>query len=159
MTVFEMVRHGRFPYIKYPFGYTDKDSEIALLAIKRTGLFELCDRPINTLSGGVRQIAYVAMALAQDTDYILLDEPTTYLDINHQLAVMRLLKELSSSGKGIVAVMHDLPMAFSFSDEVAVLSQGRIIAQGPPSVISSSTVVKDTFGVVLRTEASYTYEY
>ena len=101
------------------------------------------------------------MALAQDTDYILLDEPTTYLDIAHQLELMRLLKQLSDNGKGIVTVMHALPLAFDFSDKLTVMSNGKIIACGTPSEICESHIVEDIFGVIIKQvqKGKYLYEY
>ena len=101
------------------------------------------------------------MALAQETEYILLDEPTTYLDIAHRLELMRLLKTLSESGKGIVAVMHDLSLAFDFSDEIAVLQNGGIAARATPSMLCASPVIREIFGVsVEKTEEErYVYRY
>ncbi|MBQ9750993.1 MAG: ABC transporter ATP-binding protein, partial [Clostridia bacterium] len=111
--------------------------------------------------GGMRQNAYIAMALAQDTDYILLDEPTTYLDIAHQLELMRLLKQLSDSGKGIVTVMHDLPLAFDFSDKLTVMSNGKIIAYGTPSELCNLPIIEDIFGVKIKQmqDDKYSYQY
>ena len=107
MTVLQMVMHGRFPYLSYPRRYKETDREIALKAMEVVGILHLANQPLYTLSGGMRQNAYIAMALAQDTDYILLDEPTTYLDIAHQLDLMKILRGLADSGKGIITVMHD----------------------------------------------------
>ena len=111
------------------------------------GISHLADKPLYALSGGMRQNAYIAMALAQDTDWILLDEPTTYLDIAHQLELMRLLKRLAEMGKGIIAVMHDLPLAFDFSDEIAVLHDGKAAAHATPEEICRSSVLREIFGV------------
>ena len=90
------------------------------------------------------------MALAQNTDYILLDEPTTYLDIAHQLELMKLLKKLTDTGKGIVAVMHDLPLAFDFSDEIMVINNGKSVLKTAPKETSNSNVIKDIFGVEIK---------
>ena len=147
MTVEQMVLHGRFPYLSYPRRYKDADREIAKEAMMTVGISELAKMPLHELSGGMRQAAYIAMALAQDTDYILLDEPTTYLDISHQLELMRLLKRLADSGKGIITVMHDLPLAFDFSDEIAVIHNGSVAIKASPSDICTASVVKDVFGV------------
>lgn len=100
MTVEQMVLHGRFPHLSYPRSYTKKDRAIAQAAVERTGIKESAAQPMAALSGGMRQNAYLAMALAQDTDYILLDEPTTYLDIGHQLGLMNMLRQLAETGKG-----------------------------------------------------------
>ena len=114
MTVEQMVLHGRFPYLSYPRRYSSHDREVAIKAMEIVGVAEFAHKPLYSLSGGMRQNAYIAMALAQDTDYILLDEPTTYLDIAHQLELMRILRKLADSGKGIVTVMHNLTIAFDF---------------------------------------------
>ena len=147
MTVRQMVLHGRFPYLSYPRRYREADREIARAAMETVGISHLADKPLCELSGGMRQTAYIAMALAQDTDYILLDEPTTYLDITHQLDLMRVLRGLADSGKGIITVMHDLPLAFDFSDELAVIHNGSIIKKGAPFDMCNSQIVKDVFGV------------
>lgn len=161
MTVMQMVLHGRFPYLSYPRKYTSLDREIAYSAMEQVGIADFAEKPLFMLSGGMRQNAYIAMALAQDTDYILLDEPTTYLDIAHQLELMRLLKQLSDNGKGIVTVMHDLPLAFDFSDTLTVMSNGKIIAYGTPSEICESHIVEDIFGVKIKQvqKGKYLYEY
>ena len=158
MTVEQMVLHGRFPYLSYPRRYKDADREIAKEAMMTVGISELAKMPLHELSGGMRQAAYIAMALAQDTDYILLDEPTTYLDISHQLELMRLLKILADSGKGIITVMHDLPLAFDFSDEIAVIHNGSVAIKAAPSDICTASVVKDVFGVQIgKTEQDKFY--
>ena len=161
MTVMQMVLHGRFPYLSYPRKYTNRDREIAYSAMEQVGIADFAEKLLFMLSGGMRQNVYIAMALAQDTDYILLDEPTTYLDIAHQLELMRLLKQLSDNGKGIVTVMHDLPLAFDFSDKLTVMSNGKIIAYGTPSEICESHIVEDIFGVKIKQvqKGKYLYEY
>ncbi|MBO7304827.1 MAG: ABC transporter ATP-binding protein [Clostridia bacterium] len=146
MTVMQMVLHGRFPHLNYFGRYSQADKEIARLAIERVGLSELSGAPLSHLSGGMRQNAYLAMALAQSTDYILLDEPTTYLDISHQLDLMRLISSVSKRGKGIVTVMHDLPLAFDFSDKIILVDSGEIIAADQPHVISKMPVIRKKFG-------------
>ena len=139
----------------------ETDRAIAREAMETVGILHLADQPLSALSGGMRQIAYIAMALAQKTDYILLDEPTTYLDIAHQLELMRLLKQLTGVGKGIVAVMHDLPLAFDFSDGIAVLQGGTVAAQAAPSVLCELPLIREIFGVRVRPEddARYRYQY
>ena len=159
MTVGQLVLHGRFPYMKYPRRYTDADRSAALAAIKRVGLDRLSDAPLRTLSGGMRQNAYIAMALAQDTDYILLDEPTTYLDISHQIELMELLRTLADSGKGVVTVMHDLTLAFDFCDLIAVMDKGRIITVASPDELADSELITDIFGVKLIKDGNGGYSY
>jgi len=150
MSVFQLVLHGRFPYLSYPRHYTKLDKDIAYSAIERVGLSSLADKPLRSLSGGMRQNAYIAMALAQDTDYILLDEPTAYLDISHQLALMNTLRDLTNSGKGIVTVLHDLPLAFDFSDYIAVLHSGKVLHCGRPQEICTLPAIKSIFGVEIK---------
>ena len=161
MTVMQMVLHGRFPYLSYPRRYTGRDREIAYSAMEQAGIADFAEKPLFMLSGGMRQNAYIAMALAQDTDYILLDEPTTYLDIAHQLELMRLLKQLSENGKGIVTVMHDLPLAFDFSDTLTVMNNGGIIACGTPSELCNLPIIEDIFGVKRKQlqDGKYSYQY
>lgn len=159
MTVMQMVLHGRFPYLGYPRRYSRRDREIAAQAMAQTGVDALAEQPLGTLSGGMRQNAYIAMALAQDTDYILLDEPTTYLDIAHQLQLMRLLRRLADGGKGILAVMHDLPMSFEFADDIAVMHRGQIVLHAAPSEVSRSPLIREIFGVEVARAPQGHYYY
>lgn len=160
MTVEQMVLHGRFPHLDYPRRYTKQDREIALSAMKQVGVGDYAHKPLYALSGGMRQNAYIAMALAQSTDYILLDEPTTYLDIAHQLDLMKTLRELADKGKGIVAVMHDLPMAFTFSDRIVLLHDGTVAENDIPEQLCKQNTIQQLFGVAIERSAddlSYTY--
>ena len=160
MTVGQLVLHGRFPYLCYPRRYSRQDREIAHAAMDRMGLTALAEEPLASLSGGMRQNAYIAMALAQDTDYILLDEPTTYLDIGHQLRLMQLLRGFADAGKTIIAVMHDLPLAFAFSDTVAVMKEGHIVDIGRPDALCKSGSIEATFGVAVQAEKdAYFYNF
>ena len=162
MTVMQLVLHGRFPYLSYPRRYTSRDLEIARLAMEEVGIEALADKPLHTLSGGMRRIAYIAMSLAQNTDYILLDEPTTYLDIAHRLELMRILRRLADSGRGVLAVMHELPMAFDFSDEIALLHSKTSVMRGAPLQISGSPLIRSAFGVAIKyseQENRYLYRY
>ena len=161
MTVEQMVLHGRFPHLSYPRRYKDLDREIARNAMEEVGVSHLKKEPLFNLSGGMRQNAYIAMALAQDTDYILLDEPTTYLDISRQRELMQLLKRLADNGKGIVTVMHDIPMALDFCDRIAVLQDRKITALDEPSKIYDLDILKDIFGVkiVRLPNGKFYYDY
>lgn len=160
MTVYQMVLHGRFPYLKYPRKYSETDRKTALSAMKETGVLHLKDSPLANLSGGMRQRAYLAMILCQDTDYIFLDEPTTYLDITYGIELMRLLKNLTEKGKCVVAVMHDLPLAFNFCDEIVVMDEGRILYKDIPSKLYSKDIIKNVFSVGLcrSDEGKYYYD-
>ena len=162
MTVEQLVLHGRFPHLSYPRRYTDKDRVIAVGVMEQMGIVEYAHKPLYSLSGGMKQNSYIAMALAQETDYILLDEPTTYLDIAHQLELMKILRSLSDSGKGIVAVMHDLPMAFTFSDKIILINDGRIVDDERPEKIYERNVIDKVFGIALdrsKDGRSYSYKY
>ncbi len=150
MTVFQMVIHGRFPYLSYPRRYGKNDREKAEESLRKTGLTNYANTPLASLSGGMRQNAYIAMALTQDTECILLDEPTTYLDIAAQTQLMKLLKSLTENRKAIVTVMHDLPLAFHFSDMIAVMDGGRIVMFDTPCKVSESDIIESIFGVGLE---------
>ena len=161
MTVGQMVLHGRFPYLSYPRRYREEDKIAARMAMEAVGISHLADKSLGELSGGMRQNAYIAMALAQDTDYILLDEPTTYLDVAHQLDLMRLLRRLADDGKGIVMVMHDIPLALDFSDSIIIIRKGEIAAHASPAEIFSSPLIREMFGVAVeKTEnGKFYYSY
>lgn len=147
MTVEQLVLHGRFPYLHYPRRYTQRDRAIAHAAMERVDIASQADRPLSKLSGGMRQTAYLAMALAQNTEYILLDEPTTYLDIAHQLTLLQLLRTLAEEGKGVVAVMHDLPMAMQYADCVAVIQDGHTAFTGSPHALCQTDLLPRLFGI------------
>lgn len=162
MTVEQMVLHGRFPHLSYPRRYKDKDYKIAYSALEQMGISNLANKLMSSLSGGMRQNAYISMALTQATDYIMLDEPTTYLDISNQLELMQILRNLANNGKGIVTVMHDLPLAFTFSDKIAVLRDGIITACDTPDNICNNKIINKVFGVSLyysKDKKSYYYKY
>ena len=150
MTAEQAVLHGRFARTPYPYIYTEKDKRIAATAMERMGISDFADQPMVTLSGGMRQNVWLAMALAQDTEYIFLDEPTTYLDIAHRFRIMDTLRVLADGGKGIVAVLHDLELALSFADEVAVMQDGIIVAKDTPSRICESKILDSVFCISLQ---------
>jgi iron complex transport system ATP-binding protein len=108
----------------------------------------------------MRQNAYLAMALAQQSECLLLDEPTTYLDVSHQLGLMKTLRRLADEGHAVAIVMHDLPLAFTYSDRIAVMRQGEIVAVDTPREICASGIVEQVFGVALyEMQGSYGYRY
>ena len=150
MTVAQAVLLGRYPHLCFPRDYSKRDRAVAHAAMARMGLTALADEPLASLSGGMRQKVFVAMALTQDTDYILMDEPTTYLDISHQLELMSTLRALADEGRGILTVMHDLPLAFAFSDRVALLHEGRIAFFGTPSTLCETDLLPRIFGVAVE---------
>jgi iron complex transport system ATP-binding protein len=160
MTVEDLVLNGRFSHLSYPRIYTDTDKKIAREAMQRMSIDALAGTPLSALSGGMRQSAYIAMILAQDSDYVLLDEPLTYLDISHQLSLMRSLKTLVKEGRGIITVMHDLPLAASFSDEIVLMNNGSVIESLPPSELVSLPVIEELFSAKLVCNGGiFSYQY
>jgi len=147
ISVLRMVLHGRFAYLKYPRRYRKEDYEMARKALEQVDIEDLAEKNVNELSGGTRQKVYIAMALAQDTDTILLDEPTTYLDIAHQIKMMKLARELADNGKAVVMVLHDLVQGFQTADKIVVMDDGRLRACGEPEEVYASGVVEEVFGV------------
>lgn len=160
MTVEALVLHGRFPHLSYPRRYSEEDRRIARSALEALGLSELAHCNLASLSGGMRQKAYIAMALCQNTEHILLDEPTAYLDPRNTLELMSSLRSLASDGKGILAVTHDIQAAMCFSDKVAVMRNGRISAFGTPDGIYSSGIISEIFGIkLMKTDSGYVSVY
>lgn len=147
ISVMKMVLHGRFPYLNYPRKYRAQDLEIAKRALKWAGLEELAEERVSKLSGGMQQKVFIAMALAQDADTILLDEPTTYLDIVHQMRLMEMARQLAKEGKAVVMVLHDLTQALSIADQVVVLKNGTLIDQGSAEEVYANASLEKAFGV------------
>lgn len=149
ITALRMVLHGRFPYLKYPRRYHKEDFKKAKKAMEWIGIGHLAEQNVNRLSGGNQQKVYIAMALAQDTPVILMDEPTTYLDIAHQIHLMDLARELAEQGKAVVLVLHDLAMALQTADYLAVLSEGNLVQYGTAEEVFKSKVLDKTFEIKL----------
>lgn len=147
ITAGSLVLHGRFPYLGYPRRYSREDREAAHQAMERTGVAGLEGVPMAHLSGGQRQKVYLAMALAQDTPVLLLDEPTTFLDIAHQLELAETARTLAEEGKAVVMVLHDLNLALSCAHRVAVLEEGQLRRVGAPEEIYASGVLEKVFQV------------
>lgn len=147
LTVRQLVLHGRFPYLGYPRRYRPEDHEAAHQAMERVGVTHLAGCSLPQLSGGERQRAYLAMALAQQTEHILLDEPTTFLDVRHQLELPRLLDVLRQEGKTVVLVLHDLNLALRCAQQVVLMEGGRVLAAGTPEQVLSQGAVQRVFGV------------
>lgn len=148
ITVRELVEYGRYPH-RGSFGrMRPTDVEAVEWALSATRLHPFADRPIDTLSGGERQRAWIAMALAQRTRLLLLDEPTTYLDIRYQVETLDLVRDLvDDHGLTVVVVLHDLNQAAVYADRMVLLSDGRLAADGPPDHVLRPEVVADVFGL------------
>ena len=150
ITVKNLVLHGRFPYLSYPRRYRREDMMAAEAALERMGIGDLSNRMLSTLSGGQRQKAYIAMALAQDTDVVLMDEPNAFLDIAHQLQLQQQAKALAGEGKAVVMVLHDLSLALNCADSLAVFRDGRCVCQGSPEEVFQSGSLERAFDVQVR---------
>ncbi|ERN53610.1 ABC transporter ATP-binding protein [Alkalihalophilus marmarensis] len=148
LTVGELVSYGRFPYQKGFGRLNKKDIEVIDWALSVTGTMEYKYRSVDALSGGQRQRVWIAMALAQETEIIFLDEPTTYLDMAHQLEVLELLQRLNEQeGRTIVMVLHDLNQAARFADHIIALKDGDIIQSGTSEDVIKNDVLKQVFGI------------
>lgn len=147
ITVGRLVLHGRFPYLSYPRKYRKNDFAAALDAMEKMGISHLKDRQMSTLSGGMRQKAYISMALAQQSAVIIMDEPTTYLDAGQQIKFAASAKSLAKSGKTVLLVLHDIPLALKVSDKIAVMNSGRITMCGTPQEILKSGYINDLYDI------------
>ncbi|KIH99055.1 hypothetical protein LP52_09290 [Streptomonospora alba] len=148
ITAADLIARGRHPHQRWFRQFSDADAEAVSAAMAATGVTELADRPLDELSGGQRQRAWIALALAQDPDVMLLDEPTTYLDLAHQIDVLELLTDVDTrSGRTIVLVLHDLDLAGRYADHLVVMKDGAIAAQGPPSEVVTAETVESVFSL------------
>ncbi|MFD5554230.1 ABC transporter ATP-binding protein [Streptomyces sp. NPDC127068] len=148
ITVGDLVWRGRHPHRRFGQRRTEADEVVIADALAATGTAELIDRPVEELSGGQRQRVWIALALAQDTPTLLLDEPTTYLDIAHQIEVMDLLADLNErTGKTIVLVSHDLNQAALYASSIVAMRDGRIVRQGTPEEVLTEETVAEVFGM------------
>ncbi|MFH8346837.1 ABC transporter ATP-binding protein [Streptomyces sp. NPDC018045] len=148
ITVADLVSRGRQPHQHWWQQWSEADEQAVTEAMDRTDVTPLADRPVDELSGGQRQRVWIAMALAQETGLLLLDEPTTYLDIAHQVEVLDLIRQLNHDrGRTVVAVLHDLNQAARYADHLVAMKQGRIVAQGHPSAVVTAGLVREVFGL------------
>lgn len=150
ITALRLTLHGRFPHLRAPRRYREEDWQIAREALAAVGMAREADTPLEKLSGGQRQKVYLAMLLAQRTPLVLLDEPTTYLDVSCQLDTWALCRELARSGRTVVLATHDLTQAVRCADDLAVLGQGRLMRLGTPGEVLDSGVLEEAFGVRIR---------
>lgn len=150
ITVERLVLHGRFPYLSYPRRYRAEDREKVREALEWVGLSGMEDRRMENLSGGQRQKAYLAMALAQDTEAILMDEPTTFLDIRNQFEMLDRARMLAEDGKTVVMILHDFDAILRYADHVVLMSEGKVLRSGGAEEVLSSPEVEEAFGVKPR---------
>jgi ABC-type cobalamin/Fe3+-siderophores transport system ATPase subunit len=147
ITVAELVARGRYAHQRLLRQWSAADEAAVTDALRLTGVADLATRLVDELSGGQRQRVWIAMVLAQETPLILLDEPTTYLDIAHQIEVLNLLHDLNGQGRTIVAVLHDLNHAARYASNIVAMQDGRIVAHGPPRSTITAELVAGVFGL------------
>lgn len=148
IAVADLVGRGRYPHQGWFRRWTREDDAAVEEALRATDILDLADRPVDELSGGQRQRVWIAMALAQQTDVLLLDEPTTFLDVSHQIDVLDLLTDLNRTrGTTIVLVLHDLNLASRYTDHLVALRAGRLVAQGAPQDVVTPELVAEVFGL------------
>lgn len=148
ITVFDLVSYGRYPHQSYLGSLSQEDRDQIHWAMEATHITDFAQMEVDALSGGQRQRVWIAMALAQDTETIFLDEPTTYLDMNHQLEILELLQELNhKQGKTIVMVLHDLNLAARFSDQLIAMKEGEIRYQGKIKEVMTPAILREIFDI------------
>ncbi|WP_309119059.1 ABC transporter ATP-binding protein [Paenibacillus sp.] len=146
LTVLQLVKQGRYPHQTWLKQWTREDETVVREALQATGMTPFADRPVDALSGGQRQRAWIAMTLAQQTETILLDEPTTYLDMTHQIEVLELLAALNErERRTIVMVLHDINLACRYAHHIVAVAGGGVYAEGPPEKVVGETLVRDVF--------------
>ena len=150
ITVVDLVSRGRFPYQRIFRQWTDEDERAVRSALEATQLVELSTRPLETLSGGQRQRVWIAMALSQETPILLLDEPTTFLDLAHQLEILDLCAALNREGRTLVAVLHDINQAARYANHLIAMRGGAVVAEGAPREVVTEALVHAVFGVRAR---------
>ena len=148
LTVGELVTRGRHPRQRWYQQFSRSDEGAIVEALEATDIADLASTPLEDLSGGQRQRAWISMILAQETDLMLLDEPTTYLDLAHQVDVLELVRGLNQdTGRTVVMVLHDISLAARYSDVILAMRDGRIVAEGPPSEVVTPELLWDVFGL------------
>ncbi|WP_399894587.1 ABC transporter ATP-binding protein [Streptomyces sp. BBFR51] len=147
LTVSDLVARGRHPHQSWLRQWSSDDADVVQRALAMTGVSDLADRPVDSLSGGQRQRVWISMTLAQGTDLLLLDEPTTYLDLAHAVDVLDLVDDLHESGCTVVMVLHDLNLATRYSDNLVVMREGAILAQGHPRDVITPDLLHEAFGL------------
>ncbi len=157
-----MVLHGRFPYLELSRKYHPEDHRIVEQALKWADAEDIADCYVSELSGGQQQKVYLAMALAQSTPVIFMDEPANFLDVKHQINLMKLARSLADSGKAVILVLHDLRMAMKIADKIMVMHDGQLVCEGDPEKVFEAGVIDGVFETKLRrfqTESGWQYYY
>lgn len=147
ITVADLVARGRYPHQGFMRQWTEADEQAVARAMAQTSVTDLSGRLVDELSGGQRQRVWVAMALAQHTDIVLLDEPTTFLDIAHQIELMELFTDLHGVGHTLVAVLHDLNQAARYGTHLIAMKDGAVVAEGTPDQVVTAELVEEVFGL------------
>jgi iron complex transport system ATP-binding protein len=151
LTVAELVARGRHPHQSWLRQWSRDDEAVVAEALAWTGLSDLADRPVDTLSGGQRQRAWISMALAQGTDLLLLDEPTTYLDLSHQIDVLELVARLHAErGRTVVVVLHDLNLAARYAQRLVAMKDGALVTSGTPDEVLTEYLLAQVFDLEAR---------
>ena len=150
ITVGALIAHGRFPYLGFSRRMRGEDREAVQRAMAAVGVEAWAQRDLRALSGGERQKVYFAMCLAQDSQVLFLDEPTTYLDLSHQFEIMELTRQLKQAGKTVIMVLHDLGLALSYADQLAVMQSGRLVFAGSPQKVLESGCLEQVFRVRIQ---------
>ena len=149
LSVYQLVKQGRYPYQGFAKRWSDEDESAVNRALEDTNLMELKDRTVDSLSGGQRQRAWIAMTLAQDTDILLLDEPTTYLDMTHQIEILDLLFDLNQdNGRTVVMVLHDINLACRYADHIIAVKDKTVFAQGKPEDVVTCDMMQHVFEMI-----------
>lgn len=149
ITAKTLVSHGRYPYLGFSRTLSNKDRTVIQNALKTAGVSAFANRRLPMLSGGERQRVFLAMLLAQNTDVVLLDEPTTYLDAHHKFELMALLSTLKAKNKAVGIVLHELPLAFKFCDRLLLMKNGQIMQSGTPEELLKTGLIEHLFGISL----------
>ncbi|MEJ3654148.1 ABC transporter ATP-binding protein [Actinomycetes bacterium KLBMP 9759] len=151
LTVADLVARGRHPHQAWYRQWSADDEEAVAQSLEWTGIADLAERPVDELSGGQRQRAWISMALAQGTDLLLLDEPTTFLDLAHQVDVLELVRRLhTEAGRTVVMVLHDLNLAARYADRLVAMCDGRIVAAGDPHDVITEEMLSEVFGLAAK---------
>lgn len=147
ITIENLVTHGRFPYLGFARKIKKEDKEIVLNALEMVGMADKRNNNVMELSGGERQKVYIAMLIAQNTEILFLDEPTTYLDLNHQFEVLEMMKKLRSQGKTIIMVLHDIGQALTYSQRICLMDHGKILMDDEANKVGESGLIDQVFQV------------